>query len=140
AAARERAGRPIAERLRARGEPAFRALEAEVVESLLRSPCPRVVALGGGSLLERARRLRALDVVCLVTLEADVSTLALRSHTGARPLLDGTADRHARIGELLSARGPSYAEAHARVSTEARTLEEVVAEVMAVWGEPRVAV
>jgi shikimate kinase / 3-dehydroquinate synthase len=65
----------------ARGEAAFREVEAAVVEEALRSREPSVVALGGGA-FEAARDDRALAVL----LDVDVDTAWERSRESGRPL------------------------------------------------------
>src|SRR5688500_8564742 len=118
----ERAGIEISEIFRTRGEAEFRALERERLLSLLaefreaRAPAP-VVALGGGALLRRDVRLRALDETVVVTLETSAAELLARSSGGARPLL-ADSDPLERIEALLEARQQAYAEAHARIPTD----------------------
>lgn len=59
------AGQPIAELFRTRGEPAFRALEREVVCAALRGD-GRVLSLGGGAILDAdTRRLLREKTVCI---------------------------------------------------------------------------
>src|SRR3954447_20279667 len=74
----ERAGRSISAIFAEQGEPAFRALERGLVEQHLADPNPRVIALGGGSLLDRSTRLRVLDKALLVSLTAKPEELARR--------------------------------------------------------------
>ncbi len=79
----------IADLFRDRGEPAFRALEREVVAEALTEG--GVVALGGGAVLDPATRddLRSCTVV-LLTVDEDA--VAGRLESGKRPLLvDGLA-------------------------------------------------
>src|SRR5262245_21126595 len=63
------AGEPVTSLLATRGEPAFRALEAAALRRLLQEPSPsgpaRVIALGGGALLDLALRREALDRACV---------------------------------------------------------------------------
>src|SRR4051794_26148855 len=132
----ERAGRSISAIFAEQGEPAFRALERSLVEQHLRDPSPRVIALGGGSLLDRSTRLRALDQALLISLTATPEELARRmAGNTARPLLSGVASGAAgqgsqaaeggalqRIRELAGGRAAVYAEAHAVIDTTARGL------------------
>src|SRR5689334_16143690 len=81
------------------GEASFRAMEREAVERELADGKPRVVALGGGSLLSRAVRLKALERGTVVTLGANPKELVRRvAGTGARPLL-GEAPDEAKLVE-----------------------------------------
>src|SRR4051812_25721045 len=65
-----RTGMTIREIFAKQGEPAFRAIEREAVARELENPTPRVVALGGGSLLDRRLRLRAIECAIVLTLTA----------------------------------------------------------------------
>lgn len=129
AIARE-AGESVAALFASRGEAAFRALEAATLRGLLDGGGPRVIALGGGALLDPALRREALARACVVALSASPRTLAARTPGKARPLLDGAPDREARIRELLAARAPVYAEAHARIATDGIAPVEVAARVL----------
>jgi shikimate kinase / 3-dehydroquinate synthase len=124
------AGESVQALFAARGEAAFRALEAAALRRLLRAPGPRVVALGGGALIDPALRREALERGCVVALSATARTIAERTRRGARPLLDAAPDRDARIRELLAARAPVYADAHACVATDGLAPGEVAARVL----------
>ncbi len=126
-----------------RGEAAFRALERTCLERVLSeatraTPAP-VIAVGGGALIARDLRLRALDECVLVTLEGTPAELTRRAlQQGPRPLLSGP-NPEQRVSELLALRAASYAEAHARISCEA-PLESVVEQVREVWSRDELAV
>jgi shikimate kinase/3-dehydroquinate synthase len=150
----ERAGRSISAIFTQQGEPAFRALERSLVEQHLRDTNPRVVALGGGSLLDRSTRLRVLERGLLIALKATPEELARRTarDTG-RPLLsDGPISApgevtlrtregiEQRIREISAARASTYAEAHAVLDTTSRSIDELVAEVLAIAAEDPIAV
>jgi shikimate kinase/3-dehydroquinate synthase len=130
-----RAGKSVTELFAERGEPSFRSLErqellAVLAESEARAP---VVAVGGGALTRREVRLEALDRAVVVTLEASPAEIARRAGSGeSRPLLRGP-DRVERAIELLALRAPGYAEAHARIPTDGRTVEVVASDALAVW-------
>jgi shikimate kinase/3-dehydroquinate synthase len=126
-----------------RGEAAFRSLERACLTRVLseaRSAAqPPVIAVGGGALLPRDLRLRALDECVVVTLEGTPAELSRRALAqGARPLLSG-ANPEQRVAELLALRASSYAEAHARISGEA-PLDDVVARVHDAWARDELAV
>src|SRR5579862_1037491 len=116
-----RLGMSIAAFFAARGEAAFRAEEsAELERTLLDASADAapVVALGGGALLARDLRLRALDSAVVLTLQASPAEVAKRVGTrSGRPLLDAP-DPARRALELLAQRAHAYAEAHAVLPTD----------------------
>jgi shikimate kinase/3-dehydroquinate synthase len=125
-----RTGMTIREIFAKQGEPAFRAIEREAVVRELENSTPRVVALGGGSLLDRRLRLRAIERAIVLTLTATPAELARRcAGDGSRPML-GDAPNEARIVELLEARATAYAEAHAVLDTTNAGPENIVAEAL----------
>jgi shikimate kinase/3-dehydroquinate synthase len=139
-----RFGKRIAEVFATDGEPAFRQVEREELErtldeALARKDAP-IVALGGGALLPRDLRLRALDEAVVVTLEASPAEVARRaSSSGGRPLLDG-ASLERRAAELVAQRAPAYAEAHARIATDGKAPDSVAGAALEVWRRDPVAV
>jgi shikimate kinase / 3-dehydroquinate synthase len=137
-----RLGTTIADYFARQGEPAFRVAEREELEKLLatESKTAPVIALGGGALLSRTLRLRALDTTVVVTLEADPQEIARRTTSqGGRPLLD-TPHARARVEELLELRALAYAEAHARIPTGGRSAEAIAQDVLAIWKRDPLAV
>jgi shikimate kinase/3-dehydroquinate synthase len=138
-----RAGKSIEAIFREAGEPAFRALEADALRRAMEHDGPaqaKVVALGGGALLDMTRRREALRCAFVVTLTGAAKTLLHRTAGSARPLLAGAPDPNARISELLAARAGAYAEAHAQIGTDERSPEAVAEAVLAAWARPAVAV
>jgi shikimate kinase/3-dehydroquinate synthase len=133
------AGQTVAALFSAQGEGAFRALEAAALADELSQPAPRVIALGGGTLVDAKARSDALRRAQVVTLVARPSTLVERTRHGDRPLLRG-GDAGARIRELLSARATAYANAHARISSEGSSIEGIAAAVHRAWADPAVLV
>lgn len=126
------AAMPVARIFAERGEPAFRAIERRLLERELADPTPRVVALGGGALLDRAVRLRALERAVVVALEVEPAELSRRLAADAtRPLLAGE-ERDERLRALLDARRAAYAEAHARLDATSRSLDDLAAEALGV--------
>jgi len=123
-------GCSIPEIFRRQGETRFRQLEAEAVEALaLKSD--DVVATGGGlpcrdGMMEA---LRALGLV--IWLRGDLQDLLARARRqGARPMLDGRSEDE--IVALFRGREPYYRQAHLTVDTSGRTVDQVVAELVAV--------
>ncbi len=123
-------GFSVATLFRQQGEAAFRLVERRAVEAILADPSPRVVALGGGSLLDRSLRLRALDAATVVSLEAPLATLLDRAGGSDRPLL-GQEDPAARARDLLASREEAYAESHGSIATAGRPPEAVAADLLA---------
>ena len=112
------------------GEAWFRRREGELLDEALRSGV-RVVACGGGVVLDPTRRRLLRERCRVVWLEVSSDVAAMRvASAGAdpartRPLLAGAPPRE-RLERLLAERSPLYAEAaHVRVATDGRTPEEV---------------
>jgi shikimate kinase len=128
----DEAARTIPEIFSAEGEDGFRRREADAlrrVATLRRT----VIATGGGAACQEdnlAAMLGAGSVVALAVTADEVMRRAGPRST--RPLLAGAAEPLAAASELLRAREPFYARAHARVETAGRTPEEVAAEVLRV--------
>ena len=98
---------PIADIFRDRGEPAFRAIERDVVAQALATDA--VVSLGGGAVLdEQTRQALHSQRVVLLTVSADAA--ARRISGKRRPLLAAEAaeDRLAAWEELFEARRDIY--------------------------------
>jgi shikimate kinase/3-dehydroquinate synthase len=115
-----RAGLSVAELFARRGEPVFRAFEAEAVKELL--PLRNVVvALGGGVPTNRELRSLLLERGFLAMLSVSASTALFRAGSSeSRPLLDPE-----RAEALLASRAEAYASGHVTVDTEERTPSEV---------------
>lgn len=131
----ESAGMTIQEIFTAEGEAAFRRREARAIAEALRG-ARRVVSTGGGAVLrmQTVSRLRREGVV--VWLEGSVRTIARRMRADAktaaqRPrLAAGTIEEE--VEAVLTRREPLYRRAaDVRVSTEGRSVEEVVEAVLA---------
>jgi shikimate kinase len=128
-----REGCAIPEIFARHGEARFRQLEAEAVSELaLKSG--DVVATGGGlpcrdGMMET---LRGLGTV--VWLRGEPATLVARARRqGARPMLDGRSDEE--VAALYRARETFYGQAHITIDTNGRTIDQVVAELVAVLRE-----
>jgi shikimate kinase len=128
------AGKTIAEIFADDGEPAFREIEAQVVQELSHRR-KTVVALGGGAVLRDANRVAIRSNGIVVWLAASVDTIADRmaadKATGSRrPNLTAVGGR-AEIETVLAAREPIYREcATFEVDTEGQTTEQVVDEIV----------
>ena len=120
----------------ARGEQAFRDLEAATLQRLSAGP-DAVIATGGGVILRAENRTRLRSSGFVVWLAADADTLWHRiladplSHS-RRPNLTATGGPE-EVRALLAVREPLYREtAHARVDA-ARSPEQVVADILHAW-------
>ncbi len=120
----ERIGMPIAEFFSRFGEPAFRAIELDVV----RDACQRaqvVIATGGGAVLAPSNWAVWRPDSVIVSLMARPETLVDRVRRQAlasgdlaeRPLLAG--DAEVRMRAMLTARGPLYGQADVTIDTDA---------------------
>jgi shikimate kinase len=128
-------GCSVAELFERAGEAWFRRREGELLADALASGV-RVVACGGGVVLDAERRRLLRERCRVVWLEVSPDEAARRvsaaGEPGAtRPLLAGGPVRE-RLAGLLAERAPLYAEAaHVRVDTSGRTPGEVTTQVLA---------
>ncbi len=127
----ERTGRTVREIFATDGEPAFRALETEVLVEALAWPEPAVVAAAGGVVLSDTNRaaLKAAKAR-VVWLCADPATLVERVRSGGhRPLLD--ADPAGTLQRMFDDREALYREvADAIVLVDNRSVGEIVEAVL----------
>jgi shikimate kinase len=124
-----RSGKTISDIFAQDGEPAFRALEHDVVGQLARRE--RTVISTGGGLPAGDSNMASLKTHALVIcLWASPETIweRVRNQTH-RPLLNDP-DPLAKIRVLLAAREPCYRRADVLVSTELRSLREVAQQVI----------
>lgn len=124
----------IAELWETEGESAFRRLESRMIASAAAGD-PVVVATGGGAVLDGDNIAAMRRSGLVVWLRASPETLFARiGQDGGRPLVANTAAPIEALGDLLAEREGRYDEAaHARVDTDGRTIESIVAEVIALW-------
>lgn len=132
-------GCSVAELFERAGEAWFRRREGELLAEALRSGV-RVVACGGGVVLDPERRRLLRERCRVVWLEVEPGEAARRvtrgtSHPASqRPLLAG-AEPAERLRELLEERSPLYAEAaHVRVRTTGLRPGQVADAVLAALG------
>jgi len=126
------AGQSVAAIFAAKGENAFRAMERAALQEVLSQPLDSsggmIVALGGGAFVQAENRT-ALERAGAITilLEAPLEELRRRcvKDGNTRPLARD-ADRFA---ELLAQRRQDYERARFRVDTNAKSLEQVAAEI-----------
>lgn len=124
----ERAGTSISDIFLNQGEPAFRAMEADVIGQALHD-VDGVLSLGGGAVLnaQTRERLAGHRVVWLRVSLADAARRV--GMNTARPLLLGNV--RAQLGELLEARTPLYTEVSTIVvDTSHRPVRMIVDEIL----------
>jgi shikimate kinase len=112
-----------------KGEPAFREMERKEVDAALGNE-PAVIVPGGGWAAQPGQLDAARPRGYFVYLKARAEVTAGRAESsGTRPVLMGE-DPVTRMRELYRTRDPYYAKADAVVLTEAKSLENVAAEVL----------
>ncbi len=122
-------GKPIAMIFAEKGEQAFREMERKEVETALTHE-PAVIAPGGGWAVQPGALDAAKPRGYLVYLKARAEVAAGRAEpSGTRPVLMGD-DPVARMRELFTQRDPYYSKADATVQTEAKSAENVAAEIV----------
>jgi shikimate kinase len=127
----QRTGRTVREIWLEDGEPAFRALEAEVLADAISAPTPSIVAAAGGVVLSEANRdVLKTDGAHVVWLLADVDLLLDRVRNGMhRPLLDD--DPEGTLRRMYDERADLYQEvADAIVSVDHRSINDVAGAVL----------
>lgn len=124
----ERTGRTVREIFSTDGEPAFRALERDVLLEALAAEEPLVIAAAGGVVLDADNRRALLDADArVIWLVVSHQTLLAREteNGGHRPLLDD--DPAGTLARMEREREPLYREvADALVSVDHRSVGEVV--------------
>ncbi|CAN5500767.1 bifunctional shikimate kinase/3-dehydroquinate synthase [soil metagenome] len=126
-----RIGMPIDEFFARFGQPAFRAIESE----MLGDACSRmgtVVATGGGAVLAPRNWASMRPGSVIIGLTAGVETLVDRverqaarlGRSAVRPNMAG--DPHRRMREMLDAREKFYAQADVIIDTEGQSIDDVL--------------
>jgi shikimate kinase len=129
-----RTGKTVAQLFAEGGEPAFRQLEANVLDEALRAEPPGVVAAAGGVVLSATNRAHLREVSAnggvVVWLKARPAVLAGRVRPGDhRPLL--ARDPAGTLARLAAEREDLYAAVADRtVDTGAAPFNQVVADVL----------
>jgi shikimate kinase len=123
------AGASIAEIFAAKGEPAFRELEARLLPGALQPGA--VAALGGGSLMDDASWALVAVRAVTIYLEVPFETIweRIRKLSG-RPLASGRSREE--VESLFDRRRPRYEQAEHRVDGD-RPAELVADEVIKLW-------
>jgi shikimate kinase / 3-dehydroquinate synthase len=132
---------PVTRIFAERGEAAFRQAESEELLAALSADAGSapVIAVGGGCLVRRELRHRAIDEAVVVSLQVTPEEVVDRvGDDASRPNLAG--DTRRRAEELLELRADTYAEAHARLETRGASTHDVALKALAVWKRDPVAV
>ncbi|MDP3276786.1 MAG: 3-dehydroquinate synthase [Deltaproteobacteria bacterium] len=103
----------------------FRQLEHSLIRELMVRPDAPVIAVGGGSLLDRTVRHEVLERAWVLGLSVETTTLFARvcAEPNTRPLLQGPSEE--RVAALVAQRAEAYAECHATIHATG-PLEEIV--------------
>jgi shikimate kinase len=119
----------IAELFEQYGETEFRALEARVIERLLKGG-PQIFSTGGGAFMNQQTRLGVAERGVSVWLRADLDLLMQRvSKKPSRPLLKNP-DPRAVMARLMEERYPVYATADITIVTRDERREVIAGEVL----------
>jgi shikimate kinase len=136
AAIEERAGRKIADIFAKDGEPAFRALERDMLLELS-AKTDLVVSCGGGVVIDPANRATMREQGLAVCLDATAETVYERiRHETHRPLLR-VADPLQEIKILMLKREPFYQDILHHVSTDRQPVDAVVMHICSLLKECR---
>lgn len=130
-----RTGKTVAEIFAAEGEPAFRAVESEVLREMLASSEPAVIAAAGGAVIDPANRAALREAGTVIWLRAAPAVLAGRVRPGGhRPLLAD--DPAGALARLSAEREELYREtAHVVVDVDELEADDVADQVVATLGE-----
>ncbi len=122
-----RSGVTIATIFELEGEAGFRRREAALIDELTQRP-RTLLATGGGAILDEENRRHLRERGLVIYLRASTDEILRRTQKDrARPLLQ-TADRRARIAQLLAEREPLYERtAHVIVQSNAGNPNRLVA-------------
>jgi shikimate kinase len=124
---RSKARMSVKEIFTAFGEPRFRELESEVLDTLLNGDFGTgfVLSTGGGIVIDPENRVKLRELGIVVSLKATVASIMERvSKNRERPLLNN-AEPEKTIEKLLLERAPFYEEADLVVDTTDKSIDEV---------------
>jgi len=122
-------GRPISEIFKNEGEASFRQYELEFIQS--GHPSSRcVVSCGGGLVIQDGMKELLKDKGVVICLFASLETIIERiSRNSDRPLIN-VSNPETRIRELFAERESVYMKSGPCISTEGRTIAEVVRHIL----------
>lgn len=125
-----REGAPITDIFASRGEPYFRALEAELTREVAGKP-PMVVSPGGGWIVQPrlVEMLRPPALLVHLAVSPGEAVRRMGSEVAARPLLGGATPTE-RVVTLWEERRTAYTRADIHVATDLFAAQEVSDEVL----------
>lgn len=124
------AGCSINDIFSSRGEAVFRQMESEQLLKTAKQPGLFLVATGGGAVIADQNRLLMRDHGIIVNLEVSLEQVLKRlSGCKDRPLFAGDTAVETVRG-LMDSREQFYADAHIRIDTNGKSVEDVAAEVL----------
>jgi len=127
-----RAGKSISKIFAEQGEPAFRQMEKEFVESG-HADSGNVVSCGGGLPLQPGMKELLSGKGVVICLFARPETIIRRTvGNPKRPLLN-VENPEERVRELMEDREPTYLNTGIGISTESRTIPEIVKNIIRVY-------
>jgi len=122
-------GKPVAEIFAQEGEPAFRRLERNFIESG-HPASGQIVACGGGLVVPEGMLELLHQKGVVICLHASIETILKRTQGQRhRPLLN-VEDLEDRVRALYAAREPIYRRAGSMILTDGRPLVDIVTHVM----------
>ena len=122
----EREGRSIPDIFASDGETAFRQMELEALQAVLKTGSDMVLALGGGTVMTPACAQLLQERTRCIYMRASTDTLVthLTGEDAGRPMLQGQ-DLRSRIEELMEMRSVTYESiAHETIDTDGLSIEE----------------
>jgi shikimate kinase len=124
------AGMNIADIFARHGEAAFRSGEARVIARLLNGG-PKVLATGGGAVMNEATRalIKERGVSIWLSAELDLLLRRISKRKAERPMLQ-TDDPAATLRELMATREPIYAQADITVQSRDVPHDAIVTEII----------
>ena len=131
----ENEGMAIADIFKEKGEPYFRELETDLIQSFVGVE-PAVISCGGGAVLkeENVRLMKESGKIVLLTAEPETIYERVKDST-ERPVLNGNMNV-GYIEELMEKRRPKYeAAADVTIATDGKTSEEICEEILVICGK-----
>lgn len=133
------AGMSIPAIFAANGESGFREIESRALHEAIRAP-RRVIALGGGALLDPQNRRLAEESGRVLCLQADLDTLVrrLEGEADRRPLLGASPSWRERLDALLAQRTAHYAAFNLQLDTNRMPVDQLAWEAQVLTGSFRI--
>ena len=114
-----------------KGEKYFRELEKQTIKTIFK-PEDLIIALGGGAFENNITRKFLLNNALIIYLKTTPQTIFDRIQNDTiRPLLCGKMNIE-KIKEIIKIREKNYESAHLTISTDNKTLEEIIEEITGV--------